>query len=145
MKQAVLAFRIAAFLSLLFAAAHTFGFLSLRGPTPASAAVRTAMDNVHFTVGNPNRSFTFGGFYVGLGLSVTCSLILLGWLSWVAGALSKTEPLIASRLGWPMTLFFVGNAVLAVRYFGPAQVASSALIALCLAWASWAASQELTP
>lgn len=42
-------FRIAFVVMLLFAAGHTFGFLTFRASTADGQAVRAAMDTVHFT------------------------------------------------------------------------------------------------
>ncbi len=59
--SATLLYRIAAFLFILFALGHTYGFLSLRAPSIEARAVFDAMNTVHFEVGG--RSFSYGGFY----------------------------------------------------------------------------------
>ena len=46
-----------------------------------------AMNTVHFEVGG--RSFTYGGFYRGFGLSCTVSMILSAFLSWHLGELAR--------------------------------------------------------
>jgi hypothetical protein len=48
--KATILFRITAVLFLVFAAGHTFGFLSFKPPTEQGLAVRDAMNNVHFEV-----------------------------------------------------------------------------------------------
>src|SRR5260370_1038563 len=46
--KATLLYRIASVLFILFAAGHTFGFLSFKPASPEGLAVRDAMNNVHF-------------------------------------------------------------------------------------------------
>ena len=77
--SATLLYRIAAFVILLFAAGHTYGFLSLRVPSAEGRAVYDAMNTVHFEL--DGGSYSYGGFYRGLGLSCTVSLLFWGFLS----------------------------------------------------------------
>lgn len=49
--KAIMLYRIASVLLVLFAAGHTFGFLKFKPPTAEGLAVRDAMNNVHFQVG----------------------------------------------------------------------------------------------
>ena len=57
MKSTTL-FRIASVVLILYAAGHTFGSLSFKAPTAEAQAVRTAMDNVKFSV--DGSTFSFG-------------------------------------------------------------------------------------
>jgi hypothetical protein len=135
MKSPVLAFRIVGVLLLLFAAGHTYGFLTLRPPTPQAAAVRVAMDAVHFTVSG--RDYSFGGFYVGFGLFVTLSFLLLAWQGFLLGELAKRQSSLVPAIGWPMVLFFVASTVVSAAWFGPPPIVLSAVVTLCLAWGTW--------
>jgi hypothetical protein len=49
--SATLLYRIAAFVFVLFAVGHTYGFLSLRPPSAEGRAVYDAMNTVRFEVG----------------------------------------------------------------------------------------------
>ena len=84
-------YRIAAVMFVLFAAGHTFGFLSFQPPTAEALAVRDAMTNVHFQVGH--ASFSYGGFYTGFGLYVTAYMLFSAYVAWhlsgLAGSLAR--------------------------------------------------------
>jgi hypothetical protein len=133
--NATLLYRIAAVLLLLFAAGHTVGFLRFKPPTPEAAAVRDAMNSVHFHVGG--SPFTYGGFYVGFGLFVTAYLLFSAFLAWHLGDLARVNPQAIGVLGW--AFFAVQLAILALSWihFFAAPVAFSALVAVCLGWAAW--------
>jgi hypothetical protein len=72
-------YRIAAAIFVLFAARPHTQVRGFKPPTPAAAAVRDAMANVHFQVGH--ASFSYGGFYVGFRLYVTAHLLFSVYLS----------------------------------------------------------------
>ena len=84
MMNATAFYRIASVLLILFAAGHTFGFLSFKPPSPEALAVRDSMNNVHFQV--RESSFSYGGFYKGFGLYVTAYLLFSAFLMWHLGA-----------------------------------------------------------
>src|ERR1700732_1915462 len=63
MKATVL-FRITAVLFVIFAAGHTFGFLTFKPPTEAAVAVHNSLNNVYFK--SDGKIFSYGGFYRGL-------------------------------------------------------------------------------
>jgi hypothetical protein len=78
--KATLPFRICAITLVLFAALHTLGFL---GYTPASAegaAVKAAMDTVHFPFGSTTR--TYGDLYRGFGFFVSAYLLFAAVVAW---------------------------------------------------------------
>ena len=79
MKSATVWFRISAVLLLLFAAGHTFGFLTFRAPTPAGQAVFSSMNDVHFSV--DRQTFSYGDFYLGFGLSISVFQLFEAWLA----------------------------------------------------------------
>lgn len=61
--RAIILFRIASVVFLLFALGHTVGFLSFKPPTVEGLAVRKAMGDVVFKVGGSDLSY--GGVFDG--------------------------------------------------------------------------------
>jgi hypothetical protein len=125
--SATLLYRIAAVLFVLFAVGHTYGFLSLRPPSAEGRAVYDAMNNVRFEVGG--RSFTYGAFYRGFGLSCSASMILSAFLCWHLGALARSAPAAIGALGWVFFAVQVIGVGLSFLYFGPPPMVLSALVA----------------
>jgi hypothetical protein len=137
--SATLLYRIAAFVFVLFAVGHTYGFLSLRPPSAEGRAVYDAMNTVRFEVGGKN--FTYGAFYRGFGLSCTASMILSAFLCWHLGDLARSAPAAIGALGW---VFFVAQVVGVVRsflYFGLPPMVLSALVALIVGVAAFLAGR----
>jgi hypothetical protein len=127
--SATLLYRIAAVVFVVFAVGHTYGFLSLRPSSAEARAVFDAMNSVHFEVGG--RSFTYGAFYRGFGLSCTASMILSAFLCWHLGALARSAPAAIGLLGWVFFAVQVVGVVLSALYFGlPPMVLSAAVTAL---------------
>lgn len=134
---ATLLYRIAAVLLILFAAAHTFGSLNFTPPTPEAAAVRDAMNNVHFTV--KGSSYSYGNFYKGLALCVTAYLLFLAFLSWHLGSVAAKQPEAIGALGWLFCALKLATMVVAWLYIAPAPAISSAVVGACLGLAAWRA------
>ena len=135
--NATLLYRIAAVVFVLFAAGHTYGFLSLRPPSAEARAVFDAMNTVHFEVGG--RSYTYGEFYRGFGLSATASLILSAFLSWHLGQLARTSPAAIGALGWVFFGVQVVGVALNFLYFGPPPMVLSAVVSIIVGLAAWMA------
>lgn len=133
--KATLLYRIASVLFILFAAGHTFGFLSFKPPSPEGLAVRDAMNTVHFHMNG--SSFTYGGFYTGFGLYATVYLLFSAFLSWHLGDLARSNPSAIGALAWVFVAVQVASLVLSWKYFLLPPVILSALVAACLAWAGW--------
>ena len=133
--SATLLYRIAAFVFALFALGHTYGFLSLRAPSAEGRAVYDAMNTVHFELGG--RSFSYGGFYRGLGLSCTVSLVLSAFLSWHLGDLARSAPSAIGALGWVFFLAQLVGVVLSFLYFGLPPAVLSVLVALLVGLAAF--------
>jgi hypothetical protein len=126
---ATLLYRIAAVVFVLFAVGHTYGFLSLRPPSAEGRAVHDAMNTVRFEVGG--RSFTYGAFYRGFGLSCTASMILSAFLCWHLGELARSAPAAIGALGWVFFVVQVVGVVLSFLYFGlPPMVLSAVVTAI---------------
>jgi hypothetical protein len=134
MKATVL-YRIASVVFLLFALGHTYGFLSLRAPSAEGRAVFDAMNTVQFEVGG--RSYTYGAFYRGFGLSCTVSMIFSAFLAWHLGELARYAPSAIGALGWVFFAVQLAGLVFSLRYFGPPPAVLSALVAIDLGWAAW--------
>ncbi|MGA9040792.1 MAG: hypothetical protein WB421_09675 [Terriglobales bacterium] len=134
MKATVL-YRIAAVVFVLFAAGHTFGFLSFKPPTPEGLAVRDAMNQVYFKVGN--ASFSYGHFYMGFGLSATVSMLFSAFVAWYLGGMARSNPHAIQSLAWVFVAVQVVGVVLSYLYFSVAPAAFSAVLVIVLGWAAW--------
>src|SRR5215469_7399645 len=133
--SATLLYRIAAFVFVLFALGHTYGFLSLRVPSAEGRAVYDAMNTVHF--GLQGRTYTYGGFYRGFGLSATVSMVFWAFLSWHLGQLARSAPSAIGGLGWAFFAVQLAGVVLSFLYFGPPAMVFSALVAVIVGAAAW--------
>lgn len=129
-------YRIASVLLLLFALGHTVGFLTLKPPTPESAAVHDAMNNVRFPVGG--RTSTYGGFYVGFGLFDSAFLLFSAFVAWtLASAAGGAASRFAAALGWGLCVVMLASLALCLAYFNLVAIAFSAVLAVCLGCAAW--------
>jgi hypothetical protein len=128
-------YRISSAVFVLFAAGHTFGFLGFTPSSAAGLAVRDAMNNVHFT--EDGSTFSYGGFYLGLGLSVTAFMLFESFLAWQLGAMVRTTPRAAASIAWALSLLQFVSFALSLRYFAAIPATFSLVLAICLAWAAW--------
>ena len=133
--NATVLYRIAAVILVLFAAGHTFGFLSFKPETPEGIAALDAMTNVHFKVGG--GTYSYGGFYKGFGLHITVYLLFSAFLSWHLGSMAATSPQSIGFLGWAFAALQVAGVVLSWIYFFPIAVIFSAAAAICVGLAAW--------
>lgn len=135
LMNATLFYRIASVLFILFAVGHTFGFLTFRPPTSEGQAVLEAMNRVQLTAAA--RSFSYGGWYRGFGLTITASMLFWAFLSWYLGDLVHTAPQTVGALGWAFFAVQVAGVVMAVFYFGPPAIVLGALVALLVGAGAW--------
>lgn len=133
--KATLSYQIAAVLLILFAAAHTVGFLKFTPPSPEGVAVRDAMNNVHFQI--KDHSYSYGDFYRGFGFFITAYLLFSSFLAWHLGGVAAKSPQVLGALSWVFCAVQVASLILSLIYFGAAQAISSGLVAACLGWAAW--------
>jgi hypothetical protein len=140
MKSATLWFRISAVILLLFAALHTFGFLTFKPPTEQGMAVREAMTSVHFEVGG--KIFSYGGFYRGFGLSATISMLFEGFVCWFLGGLVRRSPRDVTAIGWALVVQQIAGMVLSLMYFGGPPTVFAAVLTICIIVATWMASRS---
>lgn len=127
-------YRTAAVVFVLFAAGHTFGFLSFTPPTQEGIAVRAAMTNVHFTVGR--STFSYGDFYRGFGLSATVSMLFQAFLAWQLATLARLAPRMAASVTWALVAVQVIGFVLSCLYFAIPPALFSLGLGLMLAFAA---------
>jgi hypothetical protein len=132
---ATLLYRIAAVIFVLFAVGHTYGFLSLRPPSAEGQSVYNSMNSVHFEV--RGRSYSYGNFYRGFGLSCTVAMLLSAFLSWHLGQLARSAPAAVGFMSWAFFLLQLPGVVLSFLYFGPPPMVLSSLVALLLGGAAW--------
>jgi hypothetical protein len=131
----VVLYRIAAVLLVLFAVAHTIGFLSFKPPTPEGIAVAQGMKNVHFTV--RGSTFSYGGFYEGFGLNATLYLLFSAFLAWQLGGLAAAGVTAVRPIAWGFFAVQVIGFVLSLVYFASAPAISSAIVAALVGWAAF--------
>ena len=133
--KATLLYRIAAVLFILFAAGHTIGFLTFKPASHEGLAVWESMNSVRFQVGR--ASFTYAGFYLGFGLFATLYLLFSAFLAWHLGSLASRNPAAIGALGWVFCAPQAVSLVLSWVYFLLPPVVLSALLTICLGWATW--------
>jgi hypothetical protein len=134
------AYRIAAVIFVLFALGHTVGFLTMKPPSAEAAAVRAAMDKVHFEV--RGSSYSFGGFYVGFGFYITMYMIFSALLAWHLSNVAVTYPKAIGGLGWTFFGVQIAGLALALTFFSIVQATPSVLVAICLGWGAWRVERE---
>lgn len=117
----------------LFAAGHTFGFLSFRPATVEGVAVHDAMSKVSFAV--RGRSYTYERFYRGFGLYITAYLLFSALFCWHLPAIAAASPAVA----WGFVALQVAGVALSSIYFFPPTVAFSLVVALCVGCTVWLA------
>ena len=128
-------YRVAAVVFVLFAAGHTYGFLSFRPSSVEGRAVYESMNTVRFV--EEGRSYTYGHFYRVFGLSATVSMLFWAFLCWHLGQLARTNPAAIGALGWTFFAVQVAGAVLSFLYLGPPPMVFSLLVALLVGLAAW--------
>lgn len=139
-------FRIAALIFLLFAIGHTAGFLSFKPATPAGQEVWRAMNNVHFGASASDvPQFSYGGFYIGFGLSITALQLFQGYLSWMCGDMAAQGLRESRKIGTVLVMLQVIGAILSFKYFSIAPAVFSIALALLLSWSSFRASTLENP
>jgi len=128
-------YRIAAVGLVLFAAGHTFGFLSFRPSSAEGLAVYNAMNSVQFDFNGAVRSYA--EFYTGFGLMVTAYLLFCAFLAWHLSSLSASQPKAIGVLAWVFVAVQLASLVLSILYFFLVPALLSGVILVCLHWAAW--------
>ncbi len=136
MKSTIL-FRILAFVFLLFAIGHTMGFLTFKPPTPEGSQVQASMDSVHFF--SQGKTFSYGDWYRGFGLTATASMLFEAALAWILGGMARRKSPDVTVLGSAFFVWQLPGIVLAWMYFPIPAIVLSALVAVLIAVATWVA------
>ena len=129
--RAAVWFRVTAGLMLLFAAGHTFGFLTFEPATAEGRAVWAAMNSTHFSVGS--STFSYGGFYLGFGLTISAVQLFEAWLAWHLGSMARRGLRDARVIAWGMFVLQVIGFGLSWRYFSIEPAVLSLVTAVTLA------------
>jgi hypothetical protein len=116
---------------LLFAAGHSYGFLSFRPASVEGLAVWNAMNEARFAVGRSTHSYA--EFYRGFGLFVTAFYLFAACLSWMLGGMAGRARDEAMRLAGAMLALQCVGLGLALKYFGAGPAVLSTIAAACLA------------
>ena len=120
-------FRIAAYLTLLFCAAHTAGgMLAQKSLGPASDAVFAAMKSTHFEFNGADS--TWYGFWFGFGLTVSAFLVLVAVAAIVLDRVTPDAWPQVRVLAWALIVAMAFNGVIAWRYFFAGPTAFSVVI-----------------
>ena len=130
--KATLPFRICAITLVLFAALHTLGFL---GYTPAStegAAVKAAMDAVHFPFGSTTR--TYGDLYRGFGFFVSAYLLFAAVVAWQLPSLLATSRESFRIISIALLAAQTATVALSLIYFATPQAAFAIAVVALLVW-----------
>jgi hypothetical protein len=136
MKAPIL-FRITAVIFLIFAAGHTLGFLTFRAPTQEGIAVYDAMNRVHFE--SQGKTFSYGDWYRGFGLSATASMLFEAFFAWYLGSMAKRGSKDVRALGWGLFAWQTPGVVLSWIYFGLPPMVLSAAVTVMIGVATWRA------
>lgn len=120
-------FRIAAYLTLLFCAAHTAGgMLAQKSLGPAADAVFAAMKSTHFEFNGADS--TWYGFWFGFGLTVSAFLVLVAVAAIVLDRVTPDAWPQVRVLAWALIVAMAFNGVIAWRYFFAGPTAFSVVI-----------------
>lgn len=120
-------FRVAAYLTLLFCAAHTAGgMLAQKSLGPAADAVFVAMKSTHFDFNGADS--TWYGFWFGFGLTVSAFLVLVAVAAVVLDRVTPDAWPQVQVLAWALVVAMAFNGVIAWRYFFAGPTAFSVVI-----------------
>jgi hypothetical protein len=122
-------YRLATYLLLFFAFAHTAGGLfGDRQGGAAAAAVFTAMKTVTFTMMGATCSWY--GFWLGFGLMVTVFLLFAAAVTWQLAGMTRAQRQPLRLTTWALLASFVVTAGLSWAYFFAAPGITSTLVTL---------------
>ena len=128
--KTVVFLRIAAVLTLIHSALHTFGGVyGAISPGPAAVAVAAMKANRFDAMGSLR---TFWDFHMGLGLVVTVFLTMEAVVFWLLASLARNN---ADKLRPILVIFAIGYlalSVVAYNYIFIGPVITEIVIALCL-------------
>jgi len=118
--------RVSAIISLLFTVGHFMGGLQNWSPLEDNPVFQ-AMRTVRFNVMGVNRSYL--DLYMGLGHSLTVSLLLQSVLLWILGNEARTQPSLVRPMIAAFVVAVALTGIIAWRYILPVPAFFS--LALC--------------
>jgi hypothetical protein len=125
------AYRLAAYLMVLYTLGHTFGAVIATPKFGAeSDAVVTAMKTVHVTA--QGADCTWYGFYRGFGAFVSLFFMFSTMMAWHLGGKTVEDRHAFAPITWALVLTWAAGVALAWEYFFAAPVVFSTLITLIL-------------
>jgi hypothetical protein len=136
--KAALFLRIAATLSLIFAAGHTAGGLKSWSPAGETDVLRQ-MAAFHFNASGVSR--TYLDFYLGFGYFIGAYLFLQAVVLWQLASVAKSNPVQARPFVVSFLAAAIVSAVLSWAYIFVVPVVFSAVIAVFLAAALYACNK----
>ena len=136
-----LLYRVASALLVLFGLAHQLGFRQVDPRWGVDSAIG-ALKATQFQVQGMTR--TYWDFFSGFGFIMTVLLFFSAILAFQLAGLSKETLRRLGLVTWAFALSFVVITLLTWRYFFPAPLVFSSLVALCLLMAAWSAARVPT-
>lgn len=128
--------RIAAVISLLFAAGHTLGGLKKWSPIGETEVLK-AMATFRFDAMGANRSYL--DFFMGFGWSISVALLLQSALMWQMASLARSDAMQVRPMIAMLALATLASGVIAWRFIFPVPVLFSAVLLIVLVAAYMAA------
>jgi hypothetical protein len=135
-------YRIAAFLLLIFAAAHTFAFRQ-SDPQWGVDALLVSMRSKHFVVQGFDR--TYWDLFLAAGFSVGALYLFAAILAWQLSRLPADALALMRGTTWAFALCFAAITIVSWAYLFIVPIAFSAAITLCLIAAAWLSAKESSP
>jgi hypothetical protein len=135
-------YRIAAFLLLIFAAAHTFAFRQ-SDPQWGVDALLVSMRSKHFVVQGFDR--TYWDLFLAAGFSVGALYLFAAILAWQLSRLPADTLALMRGTTWAFALCFAAITIVSWTYLFIVPIAFSAAITLCLIAAAWLSAKESSP
>jgi len=128
--------RIASVISLLFTFGHTAGGLKKWSPMGDNDVLK-AMTSVHFNMMGVNRSYL--DFYMGLGWSISVSMLMQTVILWQMASLSRTNPASVRPMIAVIALATLASGIIAWHFILPIPALFSLALLIPLAAAYVAA------
>jgi hypothetical protein len=127
MKATVL-YRIASVLLFLAGAANGYFVSRFRQLSEPIAGM-------HLPVGH--SGFTYAQLVIALELFCSLCVLFAAYLAWYLGALAQRTPQAVGALGWVLFAFQMVGLYISWIFFSGFVLVLSAVIAICIAWATW--------
>ena len=127
--KALVPYRIASVLLLLFAAGHSLGFRR-NIPEWRADAVVDSMRSVHFDAQGFTR--TYWDFFSAFGLCFSAFLVFAAVLAWLLSRLPAETLARVRSISWALAICFVAVTALTWKYAFTTPLVFSVLITACL-------------